>query len=115
MVVSAAVVSAASACASSSGTLADGTTNPPPPLAECPTAPPVSGAPCTSTTTAACTYDAGAVMNGCGTFPNVTNANCVGGKWQIGGSTMTCNPGLPPDAGTDAADSGDAGDGGDSG
>ena len=65
----------------------------------------------------ACASSSGTPDNGTTNPPSplAATANCVGGKWQIGGSTMTCNPGLPPDAGTDAADSGDAGDGGDSG
>ena len=122
MVVSAASVAAAAAVACSAGstTNASGTgdnadsggQNP----TACPATAPSFQDSCSVTLT--CSYDAGVIMNACGSFPNVTTAQCTGGKWSISGTGVGCNPpAMLPDAGGDAtADGGgDGGDGGDGG
>jgi len=122
IVVSAASVAAAAAIACGSSTDATGTgsaadgggggtdgSNAP----GCPATAPKFQDPCSGTLT--CSYDAGAIVNACGTFPNVTTAQCSDGKWGISGVGVSCNPpGVPPDAGMDAMahDGGDGGDGG---
>ena len=54
-------------------------------------------------------------MNACGTFPNVTTAQCNGGTWLVSGTAVGgCNPPGPIfEAGTDATNEG--GEGGDDG
>ncbi len=120
MVVSAASVAAAAvACSSGSASTNgigtgdggdSGGQNP----AGCPATAPAFQEPCSVTLT--CSYDAGVVMNACGTFPSSTTAQCRAGIWEISGLAVSCNPpGMLPDAAGADASGDDGGDGGDGG